>query len=284
MPALIDAIAEVDRGQHPLVWNDNHFGVPTNITGLHRPGLRAFAMLHYRNLGCDRSHDFTGGICEPLRMISGLGECAWCIANGMEGFAAIAVNARRFDAAYVAGWDWLNYWPNFLQGMNFSRHAWHQKPCVHADRTPGVDGWGSPVVDWVQRAFHPHLVFDIRAYQGSPSFVLGWPGADPAVVKAGSPFERSLMLFNDVVAPAASDRLALVWSGHFAGACEGPAVVQGAVNATVRPGFHAQVTIGAAAPTPPEGQGQAELWLVYKLFVAGDLKYVEDRGRVIVSR
>ena len=57
-----------------------------------------------RNLGCESGHDFSGGFCEePGATLSGLGECAWCIADGMEGFSAIAVNARRFDAAYIAG-------------------------------------------------------------------------------------------------------------------------------------------------------------------------------------
>jgi hypothetical protein len=63
-----------------------------------------YILIDRRNLGCGEGHDFAGGFCEePGETLSGLGECAWCIADGMEGFSAIAVNARRFDAAYVAG-------------------------------------------------------------------------------------------------------------------------------------------------------------------------------------
>ena len=36
-------------------------------------------------------------------------------------FAAIAVYSRQFDISYVAGWDWINYWPNFLEGMNYTQ-------------------------------------------------------------------------------------------------------------------------------------------------------------------
>ena len=40
-------------------------------------------------------------------MLTGLGECAWCIPEGLESFSAIAVEARQYDIAYVAGWDWM---------------------------------------------------------------------------------------------------------------------------------------------------------------------------------
>ena len=58
--------------------------------------------------------------------IRGVGESAWCVPNGIEQFAGLALAGRIADVAYYAGWDWMNYWPNFLPGMNASRHAWHQ--------------------------------------------------------------------------------------------------------------------------------------------------------------
>ena len=61
----------------------------------------------------------------------------------------MAIEARQFDIAYVAGWDLLNYWPNFLSGMSYERHAWKQSKCVAKDRVDGVDGWNSSVVRWV---------------------------------------------------------------------------------------------------------------------------------------
>ena len=49
-------------------------------------------------------------------------------------------NSRRFDISYIAGWDWINYWPNFLEGMNYTQHAWKQTACVNPDRKFGIDG------------------------------------------------------------------------------------------------------------------------------------------------
>ena len=44
------------------------------------------------------------------KRISSRGECAWCIEEGLESFAAVAVYSRQYDIAYIAGWDWINYW------------------------------------------------------------------------------------------------------------------------------------------------------------------------------
>lgn len=73
-------------------------------------------------------------------------------------------NSRQFDISYIAGWDWINYWvrtrsldcsctpvvesltridrtqPNFLEGMNYTQHAWKQTACVNPDRKFGIDG------------------------------------------------------------------------------------------------------------------------------------------------
>ena len=168
IPALLDAISEVDTDR-PFVWNDNHLGQPTRMVGLTNGSQHAYAMLHYRTLGCDSSHSFAGGICMQESMLTGLGECAWCIEEGLESYSAIVVEARRYDIAYVAGWDWMcvlfpttvrpggyptchltcllwlwvrssNYWPNFLEGMNYSAHAWKQTACVSHHRVDGIDG------------------------------------------------------------------------------------------------------------------------------------------------
>ena len=151
------------------------------------PGAHAVNMLHYT-------------VPPPLPptnpFIRGVGECAWCVPNGLEQYSSLALAGRLANVAYYAGWDWINYWPNFLTGMNASRHAWHQvrsnddesceiisficcfapllwhiQPgCNGTDRTDGIDGWNSPVMDWVQRAFHPFLVADLRSYASNPIF------------------------------------------------------------------------------------------------------------------
>ena len=46
----------------PFVWNDNKEAAPIQKVGQKDPTQHAYAMLHYRNLGCNRYHDFAGGI------------------------------------------------------------------------------------------------------------------------------------------------------------------------------------------------------------------------------
>ena len=87
-------------------------------------------------------------------------------------------------------------WPNFLEGMNYTAHAWKQSACVNKDRVDGVDGWNSPVINWTQHAFHPHLVFDVASYEASPRFVAGWP-RNASTASAGATVTRELIIFND---------------------------------------------------------------------------------------
>ena len=124
---------------------------PLKTTGTRNKGAHAYAMLHYKDLQCPPGHSFAGGICAKQPIITGLGECAWCIREGLESYAAVAVESRQYDIAYIAGWDLLNYWPNFLAGMSYAKHAWKQQECVYRDRVDGVDGWNSSVVEWVQK-------------------------------------------------------------------------------------------------------------------------------------
>ena len=58
-------------------------------------------MLHYRDLNCPPGHSFRGGICAPQPMLTGLGECAWCISGGLQAYAAVAVESRQWDVAYI---------------------------------------------------------------------------------------------------------------------------------------------------------------------------------------
>ena len=147
IPALLDNIVTVDS-QVPLVWNDDKLSGPTKTFGRQNKGVHAYAMLHYRDLDCPSGHKFAGGICAKQPLLTGLGECAWCIEHGLESYAAVAVESRQYDIAYIAGWDILNYWPNFLEGMSYAKHSWKQTACVSRDRVVGRDGWNSSVVEW----------------------------------------------------------------------------------------------------------------------------------------
>ena len=76
VPALLDAISTVDTDR-PFVWNDNKEAGPTRKVGRWEPGQHAYAMLHYRDLSCDRSHNFAGGICAQESMITGEAGCVY---------------------------------------------------------------------------------------------------------------------------------------------------------------------------------------------------------------
>eukprot|EP01050_Picozoa_sp_SAG11_P003940 SAG11_NODE_237_length_11835_cov_11.023347_4_plen_1312_part_00 len=288
IPALLDAISTVDTDR-PYVWNDNKEHGPTRKVGLRDASHHAFAMLHYKDLSCPRSHSFAGGICAEEPMITGLGECAWCIPEGLESFAAIAVYSRQFDISYVAGWDWINYWPNFLEGMNYTAHAWKQTACVNHDRTDGVDGWNSSVIEWVQRAFHPHLVFDVQSFSANPRFTAGWPTLNVSMGAPGQTITRELVLFNDVV-DEASKAVELRWSGHWGGDATRKVVVSGSVpRMEIEAGFHASATLEIKLPVPPAelvsaGAG-ARLQLVMELTdpASGAVLYTEDRVAINVT-
>jgi len=74
----------------------------------------------------------------------------------------------------LSGWSWINYWPNFLQGMSHDLHAW--RPQDHTDRTDGIDGWGSPIVEFAHRSLHRYLIQDhglLEANPGEPRLLAG---------------------------------------------------------------------------------------------------------------
>ena len=64
------------------IFADNHLYKATRLEGRRNAGTHAYAMLHYRTLDCESGHSFAGGICAPQPMLTGLGECAWCIEQG----------------------------------------------------------------------------------------------------------------------------------------------------------------------------------------------------------
>ena len=52
----------------------------------------------------------------------------------VEQLAMLTWQGRVAGINYISGWDWLNYWPNMLQGMNYSLHAWKQPECPDTAR------------------------------------------------------------------------------------------------------------------------------------------------------
>jgi hypothetical protein len=283
IPALLDNISTVDRDV-PFVWNDDKLGAFTKMVGVRDPGVHAYAMLHYRDLGCDRAHNFAGGVCAPQPMLGGLGECAWCVEHGLESYAAIAIEARQFDIAYIAGWDLINYWPNFLQGMSYGKHAWKQTACVSKDRIDGVDGWNSSVVRWVQQGIHPYAVYDVEAYRANPRWTPAWPAVQRDPLPAGSTMSRELLLFNDVVGSAdIESSISLRWSAAWDTAMTLP-VQRGVLGPfSVLAGYHHSVNLSLTLPTPPAAHGK--LWLTMESVAgSGNVLFVEDRIFINVTR
>lgn len=189
----------------------------------------------------------------------GVGECAWCVNDGIEEFSSLALLGRLDDVAYYAGWDLINYWPNFLVGMNASLHAWHQEPCNGTDRIDGIDGWTSPIIDWIQAAFHPFLLVDIETTKNNPSFIPNWPSLVNSYTFQNTNSEnitRSLALFNDILSDIYkpwdidSSLLSLLWSSHWDDISTPSIASGGVLNITVSPGFHTIINISFPIPNP----------------------------------
>ena len=278
VPALIDAAAAAGAAV-PLTTEGSPGGSDAVTRGA-TSSRHAVNLYHYAEPDASRAE------------LRGVGECAWCVVNGLEQFAGLALRGRLVDATYYAGWDLANYWPNFFEGMSAARHAWKQAGCNGTDRVDGVNGWGSPVVEWVQRAFHAFAVVDEAALAANPIFTRpGWPYVVDTLA-AGARVNRSVALFNDVLAatraPWAPDAAALFlrWSAAW-DAPDGPVAVAGATVAlSAAPGFTATTRVAFDAPPPGAGAppgGRALFLVLASVDAAGAVRYVEDRVSVRVT-
>jgi len=232
-----------------------------------------------------------------------VGECAWCVKDGIEEFSSLALAGRLDDVAYYSGWDMLNYWPNFLQGMNASLHAWHQEPCNGTDRVDGIDGWNSPLIGWIQAAFHPFLVADVGTISANPTFTPEWPvNVDNySFITSGNSgnITRKVSLFNDILADSyepwteASSLLSLLWSAQWEDP-KNPSIASGSIlDIPIAPGFHSVVNISLPIPDPgPTGittTGGRRLFFSFSSFSGGDVTnpnvyYCENRTFVLINK
>jgi hypothetical protein len=259
----IDDMREVDDSR-PLVFDmDGHSdGRLDGIKGGH-----AIRMWHYQNIHEKITPD--KGIC-------GMGE-SYTETNGM-GNLAIGVRTMRMnDFCYMSGWSWINYWPNFLQGMSHDLHAW--KVNNAADHRDGIDGWGSPIVDFVQQSFHPYLVQDHIALKQNPGepVQLGagkirWPYQNSACA-AGKPVERLVEVFNGGLS---GNRLTLVWSLRW-DKPDGPqAIPGGTIDCQIEPGFHATQKVAFTAPALEVGQDERNVYLILESRKDGQTVFRDD--------
>ncbi|MEI7899996.1 MAG: glycoside hydrolase family 2 TIM barrel-domain containing protein [bacterium] len=262
---LIDAALEVDPTR-PCV-----FEVNNQQTGA-VPGMKnghAHQMEHYRPIVKSGDH------------IRGMGECAWS-TDGMNDFAMQAVKMRMNDWAHFAPWSWLNYWPNFLEGMNTDRHPW--KTNNYGDRKDGVDGWGSPIVQAVQWVLHPYLLIDFGLLETNPvikenskSGRVGWPYRAP-IYSAGAKIERQIEVFNNALT---GNKLELNWTAHWDSPA-GPVVEQGSVGPVIiEPGFHSTQIVTFKAPEPD--REDRTLYLVLESMKEGKVVCRDEHVRFTVT-
>jgi len=239
--AAIDDMREVDD-LHPLTFELHKLG-DGRVEGL--KGGHAWIMGHYTDI-----HEKVG----PEKGIRGMGEHFWDINMGSY---AVGIRTLRVnDWCYMSGWSWVNYWPNFFQGMNHDLHAW--KHNNHPDRKDGIDGWGSPIVRFTRQSLHPYLVQDIGILAENPGEPvktgdkgeIRWPYNDPVCV-AGKPVERSVEVFNGGLN---GNLLTLNWTLHWDNP-DGPVAAPGGdIPCVIESGFHASMKIAFTAPALDEGR------------------------------
>jgi len=277
---LIDAALEADPTR-PYVFEINPGRGTGAVQGMEAG--HAYRMQHY------------DPIVQGGDFIRGMGECCW----GTDEIASFAFAAREFrmkDWAHFAPWSWLNFWPNFLEGMNHERHPW--KSNNHPDRNDGENGWGSPLIEFTQKSLHSYLLIDheLREMQGLanqgarlavgllPERAFGdgslpWPGHVPSYTP-GSPVQRSIEVFNGALF---GDQMSLRWSARW-DSPEGLVALKGDTIGpfTVKPGFHATRTISFAAPAI--AKSERNIYLVLESLKDGKVVFREDAIYFTISK
>ena len=255
-PDLVDAISEVDDTR-PLTFEVNYSdGGRVDAKRAH-----AFKIVHYWPYP------------KPARSLYGVGEFAWR-TDGMAQFADGGKDMRLNDIAYFSGWDWINYWPNFLEGMNHEKHAWRLNVCP--DRIDGQDGWNSHIVDYVQRAFHPYAVF-WRSLEKMNSYSKEWPQYTP-VYSPGGEVKESVEVFNESFHKGT---FSLMWEAHW-DKPTGELYRAGTIESiTIEPGCRASGTVAFSLPS--EIKTGRRLWICISSMREGICVYSDNRFNLQVS-
>jgi hypothetical protein len=248
---LIDAIYPEDNTR-PYIFETYTSG-SAKINGT--TGGHAFNMMHYSDYP------------KPATIISGMGEFAWS-TDGIAEFSNTGKNMRLNNLSYFAPWDWINFWPNFLQGMDHSSHAWTQNN--HADRIDGVDGWGSPAINQVEQSFSPYLVMD-QDFEKINKTSLNWPSVIPKI-RSGDQVSRTIEIFNDGLS---GNLLTVNWEARW-DSPTGALIEQGSFNnVQIEPGFHATRMITFTPPAPDTGSRKC--YLILNSYKDGTEVYKETR-------
>ena len=281
--SLIDAALEVDDTR-PLVYEvwDKKIGINSIGKGFSEPPVRTEALnlgeksSYQRINGIKRghaylTHHYPKAIPRPCDTIFPIGEVAWGgPGGGLSAFAGCAVDMRINDICYFSGWSWMNYWPNFLEGLSYKSHAW-KSSTSNKDRRDGIDGWGSPVINFTQKRLHPYLVADLQLETLNPKYSARWPEKTDRY-DTGEIITREIEVFNGGLF---GDRMSLRWSARW-DSPDGPVAARGDTIGpfAVKPGFHTTQTISFPAPAP--GKSQRRLYLVLQSIKDDQVVFVEN--------
>jgi hypothetical protein len=285
VPALIDAISDIDDAT-PLVWENSGGCKQFMIHGKNNSARHARCMSHY---------DMP--ILPQPGQITGEGECAWCSYHGIglqgemgtvERLSMLAWQGRVHGLNYISGWDWINYWPNFLHNMSYARHAFKQPECPDTakDRVDGITGWGSPLIDWVRRAFHPYLIVLLDDWEQNPSFTPAWPRLARSGT-SGQLFHSRAVLLNDGVAATRGDEFIFRWSLRWDSASGPPPVGSAPVSTalTIRRGYSVSHNFSVTLPNSAEvSMGNRSVFLILELIKDGVTLFTENRIKVYVVK
>jgi hypothetical protein len=243
---MIDALYSVDP-THPIIAEDDHYN---NVAGTFSgPGVykgntsagHACASQHYQDYRPWKS----------TQMITQLGEFSGnggpmpypCTNVAIVREGDLGLDMRMRDVASWGIWHIVGWWPNFLEGGNAALGA-NGESAIHADRKDGVDGWGSPEINFLARCLDPYIVVDKGIQSTNICFSNPWPTTIPSYA-AGATISRSLEVFNGGFF---GDSLNIVWEARW----DSPTGTVAASGSTglfaVQRGFHVTKTVSFAAP------------------------------------
>jgi hypothetical protein len=206
-----------------------------------------------------------------------LGESCW-ETDGILNWAYTIRELRMNDWAYGSCWAWVNYWPNFFEGMSHDKHAW--QPQNAPDRTDGLNGWDSPVVRFFQKSTHPYLLIDheIRGmHTQAPRREVGdgsltWPRVTSSYTP-GSDVVREIELFNGGLTDG---DFRLLWEARFDQA-DGPVLASGKTGPVkIKAGFHASRKIKFTLP-PKTLDADRRIYIVMRSEKDGRTVFTENR-------
>ncbi len=213
-----------------------------------------------------------------LTEIVGVQEFGWYSSGSKDGTKNMAKSGilyRRNNYATFGPWNWNNYWPNFLEGSSYDNYF---NNWAYGDRTDGVDGWGSPIIEFVQRCLHIYASADVDMIQRIPSTM--WNPGDPSLpifrtsdiptFNSGNNVSREMITFNNSLS---SGTFHIEWELRWDAPDGAIADFGSTPDVTIDAGYHDTTWINFTSP----GTGTTrKLYFIVKTVVDGAVKFIEN--------